>query len=685
VSGGGSRHRSLLLALLAAGLALAVQVVQGAIDVAERDGPFQLPPWEVSESRLLPEAVPVRATALLPADAWSGRTIGTLAEAFRQIPGAVMQESFGGFEPPRISIRGSGIQSAPSSRGVALLLDRMPVGLADGSFNSALFDPQLGGEVQVQRGVDAWREAGAVLGGALDVRRKRAGARDGSVLRLDAGSFGGVRAGATGIARAAEVSGHAALSWARHDGFRESSAQQRFAFYGGGEATGPAGGLLSAGLYHVHARYQVPGPLTHAMAMTEPRAVSADVRRDRPRRDSALTRLAVGYGRNSTERELELDLGIGRTRDEFYQLRANGVTDSSSTEATWRGMFAQRFSSGLGPQQVRLRASGSHGWRRVARYHNVSGERGEEFARDALRPATTWISIEDRIGLARTLVASVGVAQLFAERPLDGQAGGRMRATLPQAGLTWQLTPRLALHGSIVAGAEPPAYDDLIATAGAGNVLERRIHPLALQRALTGEAGARGELGPLTWDLAFYRAGWRHEILRLADADGTPRGAVNATPTTHEGAEASVRWRLFERGVRIDLAASAVWTRCMFDADPVYGGNRLAGIPPHVGDAEIVAEFPRGLFVAAGADWVRGATAVDHAARLHYDGRTLAHCRGGWSGPSWTIFVQVRNVQDRRSIASTAGVMDLARNPASTAIFLPAAGRAWTVGWEWRR
>ena len=138
--------------------------------------------------------------------------------------------------------------------------------------------------------------------------------------------------------------------------------------------------------------------------------------------------------------------------------------------------------------------------------------------------------------------------------------------------------------------------------------------------------------------------------------------------------------------MRLSLTASAVWTRFTFDRDPVYGAARLAGFPPHLGAAEILAEYPRSFFAGIGVDWTQGDTRVDHAGRLRYGGRTLAHARLGWrSAPYWTLFVDVRNAFDRASIASTAGMLDLARNPAATAIFLPAPGRAWTIGVEWQK
>jgi len=44
----------------------------------------------------------------------------------------------------------------------------------------------------------------------------------------------------------------------------------------------------------------------------------------------------------------------------------------------------------------------------------------------------------------------------------------------------------------------------------------------------------------------------------------------------------------------------------------------------------------------------------------------------------------VNNLFDRRYIASTAGVLDLARTPATTAIFIPGNPRTFTATFAWR-
>jgi iron complex outermembrane receptor protein len=202
----------------------------------------------------------------------------------------------------------------------------------------------------------------------------------------------------------------------------------------------------------------------------------------------------------------------------------------------------------------------------------------------------------------------------------------------------------------------------------------------------TWELGARSQRAALAWEVTAYRAGWTDEILRLADARGAALGAINASPTRHEGIEASARWRVLDGPPRLTLSSTAVWNNFFFTGDPVLGRNRLAGVPAFLGSAELLLETPRGFFCALGADRTNDRIPVDHGGRMTYAGRTLAHARAGWrAGAAWTLFVDVRNVFDRAYLASTAGVPDLVRNPAATAIFLPGPGRSLTLGLEWKR
>jgi iron complex outermembrane receptor protein len=255
----------------------------------------------------------------------------------------------------------------------------------------------------------------------------------------------------------------------------------------------------------------------------------------------------------------------------------------------------------------------------------------------------------------------------------------------PRMGVTWIAGSSATFHAALSRGIEPPSFDDLVSVAGAYPNLAVRSRELRAQRATTFEIGSRGRAGRIGWNVTAYRARWRDEILRLADANGQPLGASNAGHTLHEGIETAVRWTLSEQPHRVSLSVTSTLGRFRFENDSVYGNNRIAGAPPHVGTAELAYEHERGLFAAIEPTWIAGRTSVDHAGQVSYGGHTLLHVRTGWRrGRHLAIFVTCRNVFDRAHIASTAGVLDIARAPASTAIFLPGVGRGFSIGIEWK-
>ena len=660
---------------------------------AAEDAPELLPPWVVSAEPVLPDSQSIRATSLLPEQAWSGRAVGTLADALSQVPGAILQESWGGFEPPRISIRGSGIQSAPSSRGVALLLDQFPLGLADGSFNSALLDPLLSQRIEVQRGIDGWRSAPWVAGGALDFRRTPPAA-DAGALRFEAGSFGSLRASGSESLVQGGNGETAALSRSEEDGYRAHSGQARTAALASLDHAFSADSHANFEVYHVDSRYDVPGPLTLAAATTAPAGVSAAVLRDLPDRVSEITRVAGSFDRAGPRWDFDAGASFAHTADAFRQLQPNGITNSRSDDADLFATLASRFNAASEPNELRITATLDRGWRDFQRFLNVSGRSGAEFAHFGLFPTTAALRLEDTFAISPHLVGTLGVARTGATRDIEDRGGANPAAarnlssgfTLPAASLRWRFSRDDVAFASVSTTAEAPTFDDLIFTSGAYPSLASRTQALSTQRTVTYEIGARGRTGPLDWDAAAYHGTWQNEILSLADASGNPRGSVNASPTTHDGIEASARWLLCEHPVRASLGATAAWTRFVFSGDPIYGTNRLAGNPPQLGTAELLLDAPNGAFFAAGADWTAGATPVDHANRLAYGGQARAHLRGGWRhSPSWSFFAEVQNLFNRTAIASTAGVLDLARNPAATAIFLPAPGRSVILGVEWKR
>jgi iron complex outermembrane receptor protein len=654
-----------------------------------------LPPWaivETTDHHLQPAREDTFASTLGPTSVitrttWADRSIATLAEALRRAPGVMLQESFGGFEPPRLSIRGSGLDSAPTARGVALLADGLPLARADGSFHTGLFDPQLFSRVEVYRGTMHMALTPAVLGGVLNAVSLSADAPLSPNLRLEAGSFGAARALFSAGTAKNSTTAFATASFNRADGWRDHSAQDRTALNATLRHDFSPALQLDVSTYFAAADYEVPGPLTLTDAQAQPRSVTAAVLRDLPRRDSSLARVAAQLKTPS----LSAGLAWQRLRDDFYQLQANGETDSTSDDLSAHVTFSRKLTFGSTDHHLLARAIFSTGVNTTDRYLNALSQRGARFAAYDARAATAALSVEDIVWLNPTLAVGLGFTALDARRELADQlATGVLSRTLtfrdlsPRAGLTWSPRSDLTLHTALSRGVEPPTFDDLVAVSGTYPNFSLRSRDLAPQSATTFEFGARGQRGALGWSVTAYRAAWRNEILRLADTSGSPRGAVNAPRTTHTGLETSARLRLLDRAHRLTLTATSTLGRFTFDDDPVYARNRLAGAPPHTGSAELLYENPHALFAAVESTWTAGRTPVDHANRLAYGGSALLNLRAGWRPtPRFLIFATVRNLLDRPTLASTAGVLDLARTPATTAIFLPAPARAFTLALQW--
>jgi iron complex outermembrane receptor protein len=655
--------------------------------------PVVLPPWVIAE-RTDPLLQSARAdwfagalgpTSVVGRADWAGRGVATLAEALRRAPGVMLLESFGGFEPPRLSVRGSGLDSAPTSRGVALLVDGLPLARADGSFHSGLFDPLLFSGIEVYRGTMHMALTPAALGGVLHAVPERT---PGTAVRLDAGGDGTRRAQVTHAASRLRAAG----SWAQSDGWRDHSEQQRGAVETAlRHDLGPTTRLEFTG-YAAAADYDVPGPLTLAAATAQPRSVSAAVLRDLPRRSSYVVRPGVQVSSQGRAGGVAAGFAVQRLYDEFFQLQANGVTESTSDDATAHVTLSRRLTSGSRVHHLLARATYSGGESQVARFLNERGERGSQFASYASRADTAALSLEDMVWIRPDLAVGAGATVLRAERTLlDHAANTAVARALtfddvsPRAGVTWSAGDRLSVSAAVSRGVELPVFDDMLAVSGVAPNLTLRSRDLAEQRATTFEIGGRGRLGPLGWNVTGYRGEWNGEILRLADASGLPRGAVNAGVTIHEGIESSLQWAVSAAPHRWSVGVTSVIGRFRFDGDPVYGDNRLAGAPPHVGSAELTYGHARGFFGALETTWSAGRTWADHAGRLGYGGHGLMHARVGWRRPGrWSVFLACRNVFDRGHIASTAGVLDVARVPAATSIFLPGTGRGFSLGLEWK-
>jgi iron complex outermembrane recepter protein len=93
-----------------------------------------------------------------------------------------------------------------------------------------------------------------------------------------------------------------------------------------------------------------------------------------------------------------------------------------------------------------------------------------------------------------------------------------------------------------------------------------------------------------------------------------------------------------------------------FDNDPVYGNNRLAAIPIHVYEAELMYEAPCGFYAGPNVQCNLSSYPVDQANTL-YAGLTRCSdsksvIAANWGKSKFSVFVEAKNLLDENYAAS---------------------------------
>jgi iron complex outermembrane receptor protein len=439
--------------------------------------------------------------------------------------------------------------------------------------------------------------------------------------------------------------------------------------------------------------YEVPGPLTEQAALTTPTEPVPAVIRDDPHRETDYTQLAARATNRWDGGLVSFAFGGIHHHDTFYQLQANGISETEAAEA-FLAFNAERDWN-LARQHTTVTALLSSGWWNATRYRNDRGQQGALIGEQRLNPLTLTAALDHRVSLTDDQQLAFGISTLTANRDIKDRlhpspdpasvdlafSGTRFA---PRAAWSWTPTPATSLTASYARSYEPPTYNDLLVTDGPMNARVLRSNPLDWQRADSLELAAHGRHDRLRWSAAVYYAAWRDEFLRLANEDGSSRGTVNADRTVHSGLESAIEWDLLrDADTKLTLWATYNYSDARFDDDPVYGDGRLAGVPPHTGGLGLTAALAGGWFITPGCQWRAGQTYVDHAHNLDYGGSCLWSLELGRRHPDgWSLSVGIHNLFDSRTIASTAGVLDRAPAPQAAAVFLPAAGRTVAVRFE---
>lgn len=595
-------------------------------------------------------------------------------------PGVFAQSA--GNDGIKLSIRGSGINRAPGAHGsgVYTLFDGLPL-TGPGGTPYELFEPLWLSRAEVMRGANGFDAGALALGGAINYVTHTGYDAAPLQLRYEIGSRGYQHRHVSSGQVLGDLDYYVALTDSEYDGYQRHSS---------GSAKGVAANVGYRFNANVQTRFylryretenQLAGRLTKEQIKHHPRAANPGYL---SRNDSRPQPGSTWIGNKTTfyladDARLEaglvyhdypMDLREGAMRLKVAYSDVSGTLNYLRHDT----LFGHQSNTTVGWRTTKhLPNSGASQFSRI---NDVVGARSRDFT---YQGSDTVVHASNDLELLPDLWLTTGLAMIYTRRESEvtyPASGGRVSQHdwdyAPRLGMRYDLRPDLQLYGNLSRSVEPPHPWSLVWSAPVSN------QPMKMrnQTATTLELGARGDSVLGRWDLAWYYAQVRHELLNVEVVQGLPFKEFNASPTVHQGIEASLQSLLWERpGTgKLSLRQAYTFSDFHYRDDDTFGDNRLPGIPAHYYQAELRYDWPSGFYAAVNTQ-MASKVQVDYANSYHADAYAVLGAKLGWNSPKrdWQTWLDLRNLTNRRYAATvTPGYddagLDIARSTPGEAL-----------------
>lgn len=577
------------------------QVLVAQVDTTRGDTAY-LAPTSVTVTRTRQDLsrAPYAISVATQEQIQRGKTGFALDDALAGIPGVQVDNRFNYALGERISIRGFGARTQFGVRGVRVVLDGIPMTLADGQTTLGNVNVTTLGRAEVLRG-PASSFYGNAAGGVIQLESASPLAADGQAyggsLRIDAGDHGLFRQQLTLAARrdstAIDVSG-ARLFF---DGFRQwnDATNDRLAFTIRNQRQHRR--VILSGSWAEHDARN-PGGLSPALLAANRDTVSPtnynNRTGERGRQGQVGASLSQAVGRFALEASLH---GLRRQVDNpipftiiVVDRDAGGGRLSGSTALSAAG------------RQLRLAMGSELQLQRDDRrnFANNAGARGALTLNQFERVDNLAFFVDASVPLVDRLTLSLGARQDrvrfdVEDRLVDAtnpdESGSRtMQALSPGAGIVWSARP-LDVYANVSTAFETPTTSELAnQPSGAGG-----INPgLEPQRTRSVEVGARHRFRG-AWlsgsaEMAVYDAHITDALVPFQLVAGGRQFYENAGRTRHRGVEVGASLVLpFHTGLRVALthtdARFVEFTEVRGGVTTVHDGKRVPGVAMNRADA----------------------------------------------------------------------------------------------------
>jgi iron complex outermembrane receptor protein len=617
-------------------------------------------------------------------DVRQGR-VSTFADTLGLAAGVLAQSRFGA-EETRLSIRGSGLQRTFHGRGIKLMQDGIPVNQADGGFDFQAIEPMATRYIEVYRGANALRYGASTLGGAINFISPTGYNAEKFSVRAEVGSFDYRRLGLSTGGVIGDFDYFVSGSTFNQDGFRDFAKQdaERINANFGYKINSDIETRFYVG--YAKSDSALPGNLTKAQLKDDPSNAILSTTVGQQRRDIDLFRIAnktnIMLGDHSN---LQLSAYYSDKKN-FHPIFQ--VIDQDTQDYGFEARFSQlgelfghknEFVVGINP---------SYGVAYDERSVNNLGVKGARTNKLETRSKNLEAYAENRFYVVPTVSLITGLQYTHSERNLkdkffanaaqDESFDATYVQTNPKVGVLYDYAPNIQFYGNVSRSYEPPSFGEL-----AGGV---RPNIVDAQDGTTFEVGTRGNSEFVDWDFSAYYAKLNNELLQTAvfAAGNNPAAAVqttNADKTIHAGIELGLTARL---PWHLEWRQSLLINHFRFDNDNTFGNSDLPGLQKSLLRGELMYRN-HGFYLGPTVEFSPQRYAVDFAETLYADSYTLIGFKAGQQVNAYfSWFLDARNLNDKKYVASTSVILDASRPGTNQSLFLPGDGRSVYVGAEFK-
>ena len=602
-------------------------------------------------------------------DVEKGSTV-TNADVLALQPG-VFAQSAGGTDGLKISIRGSDINSGTNyfRTGILFLFDGLPV-TGPGGTPYELFEPLGLSYTDVLRGANAFDVGALSLGGAINYVTKTGYDAAPFQFRVEGGSFGYNKEQVSSGGVIGNFDYYASFTHSYRTGYEVNSAASATGILAnfGYQLTAD----LSTRLYirYRQTDYQYTGSLTNAQIAANPRQAQSPYYtplyhsyRDQPGstwiadkttfRIDDTSQIEGGF----VYHNYPIEIGEGVNWGDWGYTDLSGVLqykridslfgDQSDTQI---GVIATRHLNGWQDTVVRIPTGAT-----AALPVGTTIRQAQYGGQDVTVHVSNDTEIAPRWWLTTGLALSNSYRSTEVTYPSSPYPGINKDTWgfEPRIGLRFTLTPNITFYGNVSRSVEPPMDWEYLSgqdfTTGPATGLTAGPQNLLNQSATTYELGTTGKLWNNTWSLTLYHSDVRNELLEVNTGDilNPTIAYMNASRTTHQGIEASLNTVLFQRpAYAFSYRQAYTLSDFHYNNDPVFGTNRLPGIPLQFYQGQLRFDATDG-FYASGNVTVSSRVEEDFANTTYARGYAIFGVTLGYEQKNWNTFLTFSNITNK--------------------------------------